>query len=545
VTTAVLARESRVETRPHVEAIVNRLTGGRRLIVASNRGPVEHVFDGGGRVQQRSGCGGVSIALSAIARHAPVTWIASAMTDADRAVSAGGHDDGSPFERLVPRLVAPEQEAYKRFYNLVCNPVLWFLQHGQWAHVDWQRSVDQIREGWTKGYVPVNRTFAHRISRELDAPDSGRVVMFQDYHLYLAPSYVRAAAPHSILSHFVHIPWPSTDAWANLPREMTRSILGGLLACDLVGFQTPDSVHNFLITCADFLRGVTVNFREGSVTLDGHRTLVRDYPISPDVPSLRTRTESPAARLHRMKLAAGLHPYTIVRVDRMDPAKNILAGFQAFDLLLDANPEFRGQVQFLAFLVPTRQEVPEYRSYAEKVLGLVQEINQRWGGATWQPIRVFYEHNYDQALAGLALYDVLLVNSSSDGMNLVSKEGAIVNKRDGVIVLSQAAGAFRELGHAALPVEPADLPGTARSLAVALAMPAEERRRRAAALRAAVEANDFSRWLERQVEDLHDIAEQRAWAWKHNTAIESGRGKPFRLVETSPKHAIGTKGGSR
>ena len=544
MTTAVMARESSVGARPRAEAIVTRLTRGRRLIVASNRGPVEHVFDDTGRVRQTPGCGGVSIALSAIARHAPVTWVASAMTDADRVVAANGHDNGSRFERLVPRLVAPEEEAYKRSYNLICNRVLWFLQHGQWGCIDWQRSMDEIREGWTKGYVPVNRAFAHRIVDELGAPDSGRAVMFQDYHLYLAPSHVRSAAPDSVLSHFVHIPWPSTDAWQNLPWEMTRSILDGLLACDLVGFQTPDSVHNFLITCAEFVRGATVNFRDGSVALDGHRTIVRDYPISPDVPSLRTRVESPTVLLHRMQLAAGLYPCTIVRVDRMDPAKNILAGFQAFDLLLDANPKLRGQVQFLAFLVPTRQAVPEYRSYAKRVLGLVQEINQRWGSATWQPIRVFYEHNYDQALAGLALYDVLLVNSSSDGMNLVSKEGAIVNKRDGVIVLSRAAGAFRELGHAALPIEPGDLAGTARALAAALAMPAEERRQRANALRGAVEANDFSRWLERQLEDLHNIAEQRARAWNHNAATESERGQPFKLVEESLKRAIGTKGGS-
>jgi trehalose 6-phosphate synthase len=520
MTTAVMARESSVGARPRAGAIVDRLTGGRRLIVASNRGPVEHVFDDCGRLRRRPGCGGVSIALSAITRHAPVTWVANAMTDADRVVAANGHDNGSRFERLVPRLVAPEQEAYERSYNLICNPVLWFLQHRQWVHLDWHRSMDEIRDGWTKGYVPVNRAFADQVLHELDAADTGRVVMFQDYHLYVAPFYVRAAAPDSLISHFVHIPWPSTDAWQNLPCEMTRSILEGLLACDVVGFQTPDSAHNFLITCADFLRGLTVNFRDGTVALDGHRTLVRHYPISPDVASLRTRMESPTVRLHRKRLAASLYPYTIVRVDRLDPAKNIPAGFQAFDLLLDANPELRGRVQFLAFLVPTRQAVPEYRSYAKEVLGLVQGVNERWGSATWQPIRVFYEHNYDQALAGLALYDVLLVNSLSDGMNLVSKEGALVNERDGVIVLSSAAGAFRELGRAALPIEPGDVPGTARTLAAALAMPAERRRQRAAALRATVESNDFSRWLERQLVDLHDIAQQRTWTWNRQPARE-------------------------
>jgi len=208
----------------------------------------------------------------------------------------------------------------------------------------------------------------------------------------------------------------------------------------------------------------------------------------------------------------------------MDPAKNILLGFEAFDLLLETNPELVGRVRFLAFLVPSRQAVPEYRCHAEAVFNLAAHINQRWGTDHWQPIQVFYEHNYDQALAGLSLYDVLLVNSLSDGMNLVSKEGALVNERDGVLVLSRAAGAFRELGHAALPIDPTDVRETAKALADALAMPIEERRWRAARLRAAVEANDFSDWLERQLLDLEEIALRRSHLVRGN-GHASGNGQ--------------------
>lgn len=505
------------EARPLEAALraavaAQRLTGGRRLLVVSNRGPIEHAFAEDGGVQQKVGCGGVALTLSAIARYAPVTWVAAAMTDADRLAARRNGSDGSQFQDLRLRLVAPNRSAYDAYYHHICNPVLWFLQHGQWELLSKDRGMAEIEEGWDRGYLPVNRAFARRVLDELAEADTAPIVMFQDYHLYVAPAYVRAQMPHATLSHFVHIPWPEPHAWQRLPWRITLSILKGLLACDLVGFQTPESVHNFLLTCYSFVPGARVDFEGHSVTVNDHKTIVRSYPISVDVARLRARMESPAVRRYKMRLAPNGCPYTLVRVDRLDPAKNILLGFKAFDLLLETNPELVERVRFLAFLVPSRQAVPEYRSYKEAVFHIVHDINQRWGSPHWQPIQVFYEHNYDQALAGLALYDVLLVNSLSDGMNLVSKEGALVNERDGVLVLSRAAGAFRELGHAALPTDPSDVSGTADALADALVMPAEERRQRAARLRGAIEANDLSRWLERQLADLDRIAIQRGAA---------------------------------
>jgi trehalose 6-phosphate synthase len=227
----------------------------------------------------------------------------------------------------------------------------------------------------------------------------------------------------------------------------------------------------------------------------------------------------------------------------MDPAKNILLGFEAFDLLLETNPELAGRARFLAFLVPSRQSVPEYRAYREEVFEAVRDINQRWGTKHWRPIEVFYEHNYDQALAGLSMYDVLLVNSLSDGMNLVSKEGALVNERDGVLVLSRAAGVFHELGDAALPIEPKDVTGTAQALADALAMPTEERRQRAARLRAAVEANDLSLWFERQLADLQTIAvESRSVARRNSHGGNGARAHRGRARGSPPVGSVSEGG---
>ena len=221
---------------------------------------------------------------------------------------------------------------------------------------------------------------------------------------------------------------------------------------------------------------------------------------------MRRRAASPEAQGYLKKLEPLAGERTIVRVDRVDPSKNVVGGFQAFDLLLRGHPELRGRVKFLAFLVPSRTGIPEYRRYTERVFRLIDRINARYGDESWRPIEVFYENNFEQALVGMTLYDVLLVNSLVDGMNLVAKEGPVVNQRDGVLVLSTQAGAFQELGEGALAVNPQDVKGTAELLWQALEMPASERRRRASLLRAAITERSLLTWMSEQLEELHEVA---------------------------------------
>jgi trehalose 6-phosphate synthase len=195
-------------------------------------------------------------------------------------------------------------------------------------------------------------------------------------------------------------------------------------------------------------------------------------------------------------------------VDRAEPSKNIVRGFRAFDLLLEHHPEMKGKVSFLAFLVPIRTHVRQFQRYTEEVTGLVEAINSRHGGAEWQPIRLFNENNYPQALAGLRHYDVLLVNAISDGMPLVAKEGPIVNQRDGVLVLSEGLGACEQLGQCVLAVAPTDLEGTAQAMYTALTMSDDERSRRASQLRQIVEEENVTHWLCCQLEDLATLCQQ-------------------------------------
>ncbi|HXG35816.1 MAG TPA: trehalose-6-phosphate synthase, partial [Dehalococcoidia bacterium] len=192
----------------------------------------------------------------------------------------------------------------------------------------------------------------------------------------------------------------------------------------------------------------------------------------------------------------------IVRVDRSEPSKNIIRGLRSWQLLLERYPEFRGSTTLLQFLVPSRSELGVYQTYTDEVFETIENVNDQYGDEQWQPIQVFYENNYAQAIAGMRLYDVLFVNPIVDGMNLVAKEGPLVNKGDGVLVLSEQAGAHEQLGEYALSICPTDLEGSVRALYQALTMSPEERRRRAAALKRLVLEEDITFWLERQLRDL-------------------------------------------
>jgi len=472
-----------------------------RLVIASNRGSIEHTFDEQGRLSRRCASGGVATALASFPGALPITWVASAVTPAERSLAAAGKPVGLRRSQRL-RLVAPPQTAYDLYYGTFCNPILWFLQHSIAGELQRPAFEREAWEAWEQGYLPVNRAFAESVADEL-APISGpRQVMLHDYHLYAAPPLIRRLVPDARLQHFIHIPWPAPPAWELLPRPIVESILRGLLANDSVVFQTRTWADYFLRTCDAFLPDASVSWDDGSVEFAGRQVRVWVNPITVDAGDLQAQLASPEALSYQEALQPELGERTIVRVDRLDPAKNVLAGFRAYDRMLDQHPEWRGRARFLAFLVPTRPRVEEYRSYAREVFDLISDINARHGRAGWQPITVFHEHNRLQALAAMSLYDVLLVNPLRDGMNLVSKEGPAVNQRDGVLVLSVGAGAFAELGGHALPVLPDDVDGTARALHIALSMPLAERRSRAARLRQLVEERTLGDWLRLLLDDL-------------------------------------------
>jgi len=471
------------------------------LIVASNRGPFEHKRDVDGRMRRHPTGGGVATALTSLLARNELAWVAGAVSSADRELAGRGLRQ-IPMEnghRL--RFAIADSESYDLFYGTFSNPILWFLQHSMWDFLGERADLkSDIVNSWGNGYVPVNQAFAEAVSDEIERARGVPRVMLHDYHLYLAPLFIRHRHPGALLQHFIHIPWPEPQIWQALPLPIIQSICEGLLANDSVSFQTEEFKRNFILTCLTYLPGATADVAGSRIDYDGHSVDVFANPISVDVFGLRLQLADPVIQSYQRALSEGAGDLlTIVRVDRLDPSKNVLGGFQAYDLLLKRHPQWRGRVRFLAFLVPTRDLIPEYAQYRDDVLALIAGIDRRYGSKRWKPISLYHEQNRLQALAGLSLYDVLLANSIADGMNLVVKEGPVLNQRDGALVLSKTVGAYEEFSEAAFGVDPYDIEGTAEALHEALLLSAEERRERAIFLRRRIAKHDINRWLEVQI----------------------------------------------
>jgi trehalose 6-phosphate synthase len=494
--------------RPDADSALARaatdLLDGRRLIIATNRGPVSFAAAADGTLRPRRGSGGVVTALGQVARHVPVTWVAAAMGEGDR--RAARDPDllaraAGPGDALRLRFAVLDRTVYDEAYNVIANPLLWFLQHQMWNLPERPVIDATVMRAWERGYVTMNERFADELLNEAGRDRRPRI-MLHDYHLYLAAGPIRRARPDAVLSHFTHIPWPPSSIWQTIAPRIRESLLAGLLANDVVGFQTERYAHNFLRSVESFLPAARVDYGSRSVTLEGRRTLVRSYPISIDVDATRRAARSVAGRRRAAELRSRARGAILVRVDRLEPSKNILRGFLAYEALLQQRPSLRGAISFLAFLVPSRTSLREYGEYGRKVQQVVDRINGRFGRAWWRPIEVFYENDYVQGLAAMSIADVVLVNPLVDGMNLVAKEAVVVADRDAALVLSETAGAFDQMADGAFAVAPADIVGTAAAMAAALEMPVEERRERLARLRGGVEREDISWWLRRQLEDL-------------------------------------------
>ncbi len=449
-----------------------------RLIVVSNRGPVSYARDANGERIAKRGGGGLVTALRGLIAHHDVTWVASAASDEDRAVAAetGGVVDEEAY-RL--RLVAHDPEVYDRYYNRVANPLLWFIHHYLWGLGE-EPDFDPV--AWT-GYEEANRNFAAAVIEELDRDPDARV-FFHDYHLYLAPALVRAARPNAVLAHFVHIPWPQSDYWRVLPEAPRRAVFDGLLANDVVAFHTERWRRNFVRSCEDVAGGIART-----------HCVAHGISIDPD------EFDELAAK-HADKALFDQRPERVVlRVDRTDPSKNIVRGFHAMEALLDVYPEHRGRVTMLALLDPSRQDIPEYVRYVEEVERTAAAVNERYPGAIDLRIR----DDFPQTIAAYADYDVLFVNAVYDGMNLIAKEAPLVNRRQGVVVLSENTGAAEELGDWTIRINPFDVQGQAAALHEALTMDEATRTERARALCEHVREHDVARWIGDLLGDLDRV----------------------------------------
>src|ERR1700744_3816676 len=347
-----------------------------RLILVSNRGPVTFQTDG----EARRGTGGLVTALIGVSPPPQVTRIASGMTDGDVQMAARHGGRAFPVEtpdgpEYLVKLVASDPDAYYRFYSIIANPMLWFIQHYLWD----QSNAPDIRrnepEAFEFGYNVVNEDLARAVLDEIEGIERP-VVMVHDYHLYTLPGLIRRARPDAFMTHFVHIPWSQSDSWRVLPSVIRDEIYRGILANDIVGFHTTSYRRNFLQCCEDLLN-LEVDHATGVVQLDGRDVWVRAYPLPIDPDAVKLVAERPRVHEFEQEILRRRRDHLILRVDRADLSKNVLRGFSAFDLFLEQHPEFRERVTFIAQLMPSRTDVAEYAEYLERIDTVVAMVNHR------------------------------------------------------------------------------------------------------------------------------------------------------------------------
>jgi trehalose 6-phosphate synthase len=282
---------------------------------------------------------------------------------------------------------------------------------------------------------------------------------------------------------------------------MRQAIHDGLLANDVIGFHAHRWRVNFLRSASDLV-GAESNFVESHADYRGRRAHVSAHPVSIDVGEFEELAQSEAVLAAERDLVARRPEQLILRVDRTDPSKNIVRGFRAFELYLDAHPESHTRVGMLALLDPSRQDIPEYSEYLGAIQREARRVNDRFQQNGWTPIDVVIEDDFLGAIAAYKQFDVLFVNAIFDGLNLVSKEAPLVNERDGVVVLSENTGAYEELSDWVLRVNPFDVAGQADALHRGLTMGVDEKRERLAAIRAHLREHDVGAWIEAQLAEL-------------------------------------------
>lgn len=473
------------------------------IVIASNRGPFSFKRTEEGDFSVQRGAGGLVTALAALAERHEVLWVAAALSKDDNAWANQHQGKVENVDGILLRLFQPDKAAYDKYYNIISNPLLWFIQHQLWDTPRHPSIDGVVWDAWYEGYLKINRDLAEAIADSVKDTKRPILILPQDYHLYLVPHFLRERLGDRVqIQPFCHIPWPGPDAWRILPAQMREMMLSSLLDSNRVGFQTEKDAFNFVQTCRFYLPNAHSKGSRDTIYYRGRTIEAKSYPISIDVEKVEEVAEEMETKLFTNQLIQHIGDNRLIlRTDRVEPSKNILRSLQAFRLLLERHPEHRSKVQLVTLLVPSRMEVGEYQTYLKEITAEGSMINADFSDGFWEPVRIIFGSNYNRAIAAMKLYDVLIVNPLADGMNLVAKEGVVVNQHNGVLMLSEYAGAYDELGEYSLSVSPFDVHSTAETIHQALMMPVQERAQRAEALRELVRGADVRLWFKTQVDD--------------------------------------------
>lgn len=469
-------------------AKATELAGGRYrvpsvdpLVMVSNRGPLSFQLNDAGELVPTGPAGGLAATLQPLLEGSGSTWISSSMSEADRLATERGLMQGDGLRLLTVQL---SPDVYRAAYDIVSNATLWFCFHHLFDLPRRPRFDARWHEAW-EGYRELNREFTEVVTTH--APE-GAAVLVQDYHLLLTGTMLGKQRPDLRTVHFLHTPFCGPDMLRVLPSDVGGELLRSMASFGACGFHARRWQAAFLQCWSD------PELSASADALAPPRSFVA--AIGPVPQALTDTAGAPETRKARAALRDLVGDRSlVVRVDRIELSKNILRGCWALDDLLRTHPEWRGRVVLLALAYPSREGLAEYLAYRSELEHTVARINEAWATSDWAPIVLDVADDRYRSMAALCEYDVLLVNPLRDGMNLVAKEGPLVNEKDGVLVLSREAGAWEELRSAALGINPFDVSATSTALDAALRMDRAERRQRAGTLKEIVLRRDAHGWL--------------------------------------------------
>lgn len=463
-----------------------------RLLLASNREPFRVIKSPQGDVRECiQSMGGLTSALCPVLERCHGVWVSWDPEPADGDGQVREEDgDGVPFPSV--RIGLQESEA-NGYYNGFCNRALWPLCHTM------LRCVTPRLDYW-QDYRLINERFADTIASRCGPDD---VIWIHDYHLMLVPAAMRRRLePHRRIGYFHHVPFPNVRVLKAFPWH--RQLLKGLLGADSVGFHTPEYANNFIDCCRELLGGDTET-EPGTVIHGKYRTVVRVRPIGLDANTFERLADEPDVQqgVADVRRRAGSERL-VLSVDRLDYTKGLLERIEAIRSLYARVPQCRGLVTFMQIAVPTRTEVPEYQQYRARLEEAVESLNAEFGRDDWQPLIYQTEAVSQRELVSYYLAaDIACVTPMADGMNLVASEYCASRKDgDGVLVLSEQAGAHALLGEFAVSVDIRKQDSVVNGLVKALTMSSEERAWRMRRLRSIVMHNTTGVWLRNC---LHDI----------------------------------------
>jgi len=467
-----------------------------RLVIVSNRLPFT-VSVQDGQPEFKSSSGGLSTGLSSYlqqatartANHQDFFWLgwpgASIAPEHEAAVRAYGEQQFKCSPVFLP------EESMERFYHGFCNKTIWPLFH-------YFPTLAQFNADFWQEYRNVNRIFADAVVAVLRPDD---LVWVHDYHLMLLPRLIREKFPEMPIGFFLHIPFPSYEVFRMMPRAWREELIEGLLGAGLIGFHTHDYTRDFLTSA---LRTSGYEHQLGTLTLRDRVVKVDTFPMGVDFDRFARAAATPETGTRVAELREKCAGQKVIfSVDRLDYTKGLLNRLRGYDLFLKRNPQWHGKVLFILSVAPSRIGVESYQAMKEELERVVGRIVGAYGTVHWTPLIYQYRNlGFDEIVAFYRLCDVALISPLRDGMNLVAKEFMAARPDEtGVLILSEMAGAAKEMGEA-LIINPFYDDDFARALEQALALPPDEQVRRNRLLRQRLRRYDVVRWADDFVQTM-------------------------------------------